>query len=71
MAQELGLDRPALVGYSWGALLALLYAVEAVGSTQLAPPSSLFLIDPAPLTRAYRLVSQCASNALLIGVPAN
>jgi proline iminopeptidase len=28
--------------------------VEAVGSERLAPPSSLFLIDPAPLTRAYR-----------------
>ena len=57
VARELGLDRPAIVGYSWGALLALLYAVEAVEAVdapRLAPPASLFLIDPAPLTRAYR-----------------
>ncbi|MDF1504272.1 alpha/beta fold hydrolase [Roseisolibacter sp. H3M3-2] len=38
-----------LVGYSWGALLALLFALEGGRA-----PSSLTLIDPAPLSRAYR-----------------
>jgi pimeloyl-ACP methyl ester carboxylesterase len=38
-----------LVGYSWGALLALLYALEGART-----PASLTLIDPAPLSRAYR-----------------
>lgn len=51
---ELGLERPRIVGYSWGGLLALLYALEASGG-QLGPmPTQLILIDPAPLSRAYR-----------------
>jgi proline iminopeptidase len=60
-----------LVGYSWGGLLALLYAIEAaegghalpvtlepVGTAHPAPrrrPASLTLIDPAPITRAWRV----------------
>ncbi len=57
-----------LVGYSWGALLAMLYALEAAGvhlpvvgaplgevhRVAARPPASLTLIDPAPLSRAYR-----------------
>ena len=50
---ELGLEPPAIVGYSWGGLLALLATIEraARGATL---PSLLVLIDPAPLTRQYR-----------------
>ncbi|MEO8620670.1 MAG: alpha/beta hydrolase [bacterium] len=43
-----------IVGYSWGALLALLYAVEAKAGRVAPMPSRLSLIDPAPVTRAYR-----------------
>ncbi len=57
-----------VVGYSWGALLALLYALDAAGVTlpvvgaplgdvhRVPPraPDSLTLIDPAPITRAHR-----------------
>ena len=42
-----------LVGYSWGGLLALLYALDAAERGARAP-ASLTLIDPAPITRAHR-----------------
>ncbi|MEN9508470.1 MAG: hypothetical protein RLZZ621_1033 [Gemmatimonadota bacterium] len=54
--REFGLDTesgPTLVGYSWGALLAMLYAGHA--ATRGWPvPSRLVLISPAPITRAWR-----------------
>lgn len=51
---EFGLGNPRIVGYSWGALLALLYATEAAAE-RLGPfPERLILIDPAPLTRQFR-----------------
>jgi len=58
-----------LVGYSWGGLLALLYALDAAGAapsvvgapldqmrarTRPRAPASLTLIDPAPIARADR-----------------
>ena len=43
-----------LAGYSWGALLALLYAIEAQTGRGLPMPARLTLIDPAPVTRLYR-----------------
>ena len=57
-----------LVGYSWGGLLALLYALDAAGAPLPAlgapvgggppharrAPASLTLIDPAPVTRPLR-----------------
>ena len=52
VAQELGFDAPSLVGYSWGGLLALLYAIETTGAE--GAPRRMVLIDPAPLTRRYR-----------------
>ena len=67
--QELGLTTPVIVGYSWGALLAMLYAVATSTTTapdgvpgfaELPPrdawplPSRLALISPAPITRAWR-----------------
>jgi proline iminopeptidase len=50
VVKEFSLDPPTIVGYSWGGLLAVLYALEATGS----PPNRLVLIDPGPLTRRYR-----------------
>jgi len=52
--EEFGLRPPAIVGYSWGAMLAMLYAVEARRTRALPMPERLVLIDPAPLTRQYR-----------------
>ena len=51
---EFGLDAPTIVGYSWGALLALLYAAEAARDTRMTPPRALVLIDPAPISRKFR-----------------
>ena len=53
VAREFGLERPLIVGYSWGGLLAMLYAATA-RDTGAPPPAALVLIDPAPLTRHYR-----------------
>ena len=52
--REFGLDRPVVVGYSWGGLLALLYASEAARDASLPKPGSLVLIDPAAISRHYR-----------------
>jgi proline iminopeptidase len=46
---EFGLATPSIVGFSWGALLALLAA-----GTGAVRPRRLVLIDPAPITRQYR-----------------
>ncbi|GJG87896.1 hypothetical protein tb265_30770 [Gemmatimonadetes bacterium T265] len=69
VAGELVGDRPLhLVGYSWGGLLALLYALDAAGVVLPAlgapvggppaharvAPASLTLVDPAPVTRRLR-----------------
>jgi len=64
VVREHGLDRDPLriVGYSWGGLLALLYAIEA-----MEPGTSIALIDPAPLTRAYRADFEAAFAARSAG----
>ncbi|MDB4891248.1 MAG: hypothetical protein JWL61_3103 [Gemmatimonadetes bacterium] len=54
VAAELGVDPLTIVGYSWGALLGMLYAIEATAGRAGAVPERLALIDPAPVTRAYR-----------------
>jgi proline iminopeptidase len=43
-----------LVGYSWGAMLAALYCVEAAAGRAGPMPMRLVLINPAPLSRAWR-----------------
>ncbi|HEU4564372.1 MAG TPA: alpha/beta hydrolase [Gemmatimonadaceae bacterium] len=48
---ELGVEEPSLVGYSWGGLLAMLYAIE---TAREGAPRRLVLVDPAPVTREYR-----------------
>jgi proline iminopeptidase len=63
--RELSLEPLTLVGYSWGGLLALLYAIGAAGgfrdeglvftASAAAPaPSRMVLITPAPATTAFR-----------------
>ena len=51
---EFELLKPIIVGYSWGALLAMLYASEAAGDSTMPRPGALVLIDPAPISRQYR-----------------
>jgi proline iminopeptidase len=53
---ELGLDPLSLIGYSWGGLLAMLYAIEAAAGRARHEPKRLVLIDPAPVNREYRRV---------------
>ncbi|MCC6316335.1 MAG: alpha/beta fold hydrolase [Gemmatimonadaceae bacterium] len=53
--EELSRDRPlTIVGYSWGALLALLYTLEVAAGRVPVPPARLVLIDPAPVNRTWR-----------------
>ncbi|HET9454386.1 MAG TPA: alpha/beta hydrolase [Gemmatimonadaceae bacterium] len=52
--REFGLDRPVIVGYSWGGLLAMLYASEAARDPSLPRPRALVLVDPAPISRRHR-----------------
>ena len=54
LVAELGMSPLGIVGYSWGALLAMLYARESTRGTLQPVPSRLALIDPAPVTRAWR-----------------
>jgi proline iminopeptidase len=51
---ELAPGAPTLVGYSWGGLLALLYALQAARGRATPAPARLALIDPAPVSRAFR-----------------
>jgi len=53
VAREFGLGEPVIVGYSWGGLLAMLYAASAP-ALGFPPPAALVLIDPAPISRHYR-----------------
>jgi proline iminopeptidase len=52
--REFDLEQPILVGYSWGGLLAMLYAAEAARDDALPGPGALVLIDPASVSRHYR-----------------
>lgn len=54
VAREFACEPLTLVGYSWGALLALLYAVQAAHGHAAPAPSRLVLIDPAPASRPWR-----------------
>jgi proline iminopeptidase len=51
---EFSLDPLTIVGYSWGGLLAMLYAIDASRGSVAPAPRRLVLIDPAPVSRAYR-----------------
>ena len=54
VVREFAVEPLTLVGYSWGGLLALLYAREAAAGRVSPRPSRLALIDPAPVSRRYR-----------------
>jgi proline iminopeptidase len=54
VVREFALDPLTIVGYSWGGLLAMLYAIAAAASATMVRPRRLVLIDPAPITHAYR-----------------
>lgn len=54
ICRESGIERPSLVGYSWGGMLALLYATSVIEDRSLPPPARLALISPAPITSEYR-----------------
>lgn len=43
-----------LIGYSWGAMLAALYCIESAAGRAGAMPVRLVLINPAPMSRAWR-----------------
>jgi proline iminopeptidase len=51
---EFDFNRPTIVGYSWGGMLAILYAAEAARRPEMPQPGALVLIDPAPISRQYR-----------------
>ena len=52
--EELRIHPLSLVGYSWGGLLALLYAIEAAAGRVAGHLERLVLIDPAPVNREFR-----------------
>ena len=54
ICRQFGLENPVIVGYSWGGLLAMLYAIAALDDSTLAQPTRLALVSPAPVTTAYR-----------------
>ena len=54
VAAELRVSPLTIVGYSWGGLLAMLYAAETAAGRLAPPPARLALIDPAPITRPAR-----------------
>jgi proline iminopeptidase len=54
LVTELELEPLTLVGYSWGALLAMLYAIEATKNAGLPQPVRMVLMSPAPITREWR-----------------
>jgi proline iminopeptidase len=52
--REFNLEDPVIVGYSWGGLLAMLYASRAARDGDVPAPGTLILIDPAAISRQYR-----------------
>ena len=67
MAERALVDVP-VVGYSWGALLGMLYTLEQHERHPEWPaPSRLALISPAPITRAWRHEFETELAARLIG----
>ena len=55
VARELAGDGPHVaVGYSWGGMLTMLYALEAARDRSLPPLGAMALIDPAPVSRQHR-----------------
>ncbi len=51
---ELHLEPLTLVGYSFGGLLSLLFALESSARSDIPHPVRMVLIDPAPVNRGFR-----------------
>lgn len=47
-------ESPVLVGYSWGAMLAMLYAIEAAAGRIAPAPARLALVSPGAITAAWK-----------------
>lgn len=54
---------PVIAAYSWGALLALLYSIEASAGRRSPLPRALALVDPAPISRVHRAAFEAAFTA--------
>lgn len=54
VCQEYDIASPSILGYSWGGMLALLYAITQSQHASLPKPARLVLISPAPVTSEYR-----------------
>lgn len=52
--RELHFNQPGIVAYSFGAMIALLYCIEAKKNPAMRKPSRLALIDAAPVKMEYR-----------------
>ena len=52
--REFELEGAPIIGYSWGALLAMLFASERGTDASLPAHGPLVLIDPAPISRQHR-----------------
>jgi proline iminopeptidase len=63
IAERLHGQPPVLVGYSWGALLAMLYAIEATRRHVSPAPAALALVSPAAIAMAWRRESEAAFAA--------
>ncbi len=54
IVREFELTNPSIVAYSFGAMIALYYCLEADRNTSFSKPSRMALIDPAPLRMDFR-----------------
>jgi proline iminopeptidase len=54
VCRESGIATPSILGYSWGGMLALLYAIAQSHDATLPEPARLILMSPAPVTTKYR-----------------
>ncbi len=52
--QEFSLDPATIVGYSWGGLLAMLFAIESAAGRTKSRVAKLVLLDPAPVNAELR-----------------
>lgn len=54
IVHEFDLHPLSIVGYSWGALLAMLYTLDAVRDHSIHHPRRLLLVSPGPISRSFR-----------------
>lgn len=54
IVKELDLPNPSIVAYSFGAMIALYYCLEAERNPSFSKPSRMALIDPAPMRMDFR-----------------